>query len=272
MPPGGGGEPVGEGGDEVAELVRSLDGERPVERRQQRWQPVEPLRLQLDAEPASSRRICSVIRRQLLDDRDAGGKPGADLLDRRPGSAGSPHAGTESWRGRTGRAAPGRIRRAARTSRGGSSRPRCGRAGTSGPRRCRDPRPSRTSGLRGRRARTGAGCARCAGRLPAVYLMETGRRWRTASAIDSRIPVSGAGASPGGAVKARESSTASSLRASRSGSTRRILAAAVSLAVPAAVSNPARRPATRPSRTASASSSLSMSGGMRYPEASRYPP
>ena len=51
-------------------------------------------------------------------------------------------------------------------------------------------------------------------------------------------------------------STVSSLRASRSGRTRRILAAAVSLAVPVAVISPARRPATRPSSAASASSSL----------------
>ena len=34
--PGGSREPVGEGGDEVAELVRSLDEERLVERREQR--------------------------------------------------------------------------------------------------------------------------------------------------------------------------------------------------------------------------------------------
>ena len=80
------------------------------------------------------------------------------------------------------------------------------------------------------------------------------------------------GDSPGGAVKASDPSTVSSLRASRSGRTRRILAAAVSPAVPAAVISPARRPATRPSSTASASSSLSMSGGIRYPGASRYPP
>jgi len=44
------------------------------------------------------------------------------------------------------------------------------------------------------------------------------------------------------------------------------------LAVPVAVISPARRPATSPSSTASASSSLSMSGGTRYPGASRYPP
>ena len=54
--------------------------------------------------------------------------------------------------------------------------------------------------------------------------------------------------------------------------TLRILAAAVSLAVPVVVTSPVRRLATRPSSTASASSSLSMSGGMRYPGASRYPP
>ncbi len=52
---------------------------------------------------------------------------------------------------------------------------------------------------------------------PEVYLIEIGRRWRTASAIESRTSVSGVGVSPGGAVKARESSTASSLRASRAG-------------------------------------------------------
>ena len=84
--------------------------------------------------------------------------------------------------------------------------------------------------------------------------------------------MSGVGAWPGGAVKAREPSTASSLRASRSGRTRRILAAAVSLAVPVVVASPVRRPAIRPSSTASASSSLSMSGGIRYPGPSRYPP
>jgi hypothetical protein len=66
IPPGGSREPVGEGGDEVAELVRSLDGERPVERGEQRGQPVEPLRMQLDAEPAFGLRVCAARRRQLL--------------------------------------------------------------------------------------------------------------------------------------------------------------------------------------------------------------
>ena len=52
-----------------------------------------------------------------------------------PGSAGSLDACTEPWRARTGRAAPDRVRGAARTSRAGSWRPRCGLAGRSGPRR-----------------------------------------------------------------------------------------------------------------------------------------
>ena len=98
----------------------------------------------------------------------------------------------------------------------------------------------------------------------AVYLIEIGRRWRTASAMVSRTPVSGVANSPGPFdVKARDSRTASSLRARRSGSTRRILAVAVSLAVSVVVAGPARRPAIRPRSTASASSSLNMSGGSR---------
>ena len=56
--------------------------------------------------------------------------------------------------------------------------------------------------------------------------------------MQSRTELSGAANSPGGAVKASEASRVSSLRASRSGRTRRILAAAVSLAVPVAVSQP----------------------------------
>src|SRR5580704_14548562 len=81
-PPGGGREPVGEGGDEVTELVRPLDDERPVERREQRGQPVEPLRTQLDAEPGCGLRVRAFRGRQLRHDRDAGREPGADLLDR----------------------------------------------------------------------------------------------------------------------------------------------------------------------------------------------
>jgi hypothetical protein len=73
-------------------------------------------------------------------------------------------------------------------------------------------------------------------------------------------------------VKAMDPSTASSLPASRPGRTRRIFAAAVSLALPVAVISPVRRPTTSPSSTAGASSSVSMSGGKRYPGASRYPP
>ena len=57
--PGGGRESAGEGGDEVAEFVRSLDGERPVERGEQRGQPVEPLGVQLDAEPGLGLRVCA---------------------------------------------------------------------------------------------------------------------------------------------------------------------------------------------------------------------
>ena len=73
-------EPVGERGDEAAELIRSLDDERQVERRGHRRQPVEPLRMQLDAEPALGLQIGVSRRRGLLHARDAGGKPDADLL------------------------------------------------------------------------------------------------------------------------------------------------------------------------------------------------
>jgi hypothetical protein len=79
---GGSREPAGEGGDEVAEFVGSLDDERPVEGSEERGQPVEPLGVQFDAEPAFGLRVCAARRRQLLHDRDAGGEPGADLLDR----------------------------------------------------------------------------------------------------------------------------------------------------------------------------------------------
>ncbi len=81
-PPGGSREPVGEGGDEVAEFVRSLDDERPVERREQLGQPLKPDRMQLDAEPAFGLRVCAARSPQFLHDRDAGGESGADLLAR----------------------------------------------------------------------------------------------------------------------------------------------------------------------------------------------
>jgi hypothetical protein len=60
VPPGGSLEPAGEGGDEVAEFVWSLDGERPVEGGEQRGQPVEPLGMQFDAEPAFAFRLQGV--------------------------------------------------------------------------------------------------------------------------------------------------------------------------------------------------------------------
>src|SRR5260370_36543013 len=75
IPPGGSREPAGEGGDEVAELVRSLDDERPVERREPRGQPLEPLRMQLDAEPAFGLRACAAHRRQPLHRPDRGVDP-----------------------------------------------------------------------------------------------------------------------------------------------------------------------------------------------------
>jgi hypothetical protein len=53
-PLGGGREPAGEGGDELAEFVWSLDGERPVERGEQWGQPVELLGVQLD-EPSPAK-------------------------------------------------------------------------------------------------------------------------------------------------------------------------------------------------------------------------
>ena len=77
---GGGREPVGERDDKAAEFIRSLDDEGPVERREHRRQPVEPLRPQFDAEPALGLRIFACRGRGLRHARDAGRKPGADLL------------------------------------------------------------------------------------------------------------------------------------------------------------------------------------------------
>jgi len=54
---GRGCQPVGEGDDEVSQFGRSLDHERPVERGEQRGQPVEPLGSQFDAQPAFGVRI-----------------------------------------------------------------------------------------------------------------------------------------------------------------------------------------------------------------------
>jgi hypothetical protein len=78
---GGGREPAGEGGDEVAELVGLLDGEWQVERGEQRGQPVEPFCVQLDVEPAFGLRFRAGRGWELLHGRDAGREPGADLLD-----------------------------------------------------------------------------------------------------------------------------------------------------------------------------------------------
>ena len=61
--PGGGREPAGERADEVAELIGLLDGERQVERGEQRWQPVESFRPQFGAEPALCFFLCSVLGR-----------------------------------------------------------------------------------------------------------------------------------------------------------------------------------------------------------------
>lgn len=131
---GRGRESVGERGDEAAEFIGPLDDERLVERGEHRRQPVEPLRTQFDAEPTSGLRVC-------------GPRAGAPPRSRRwreagcgsarlsPGSAASLDACTEPWRARTGRAVPDRVRGAARTSRAGSWRPRCGLAVRSGPRR-----------------------------------------------------------------------------------------------------------------------------------------
>jgi hypothetical protein len=83
FPPRRGREPGGEGGDEVAELVRPLDEERPVERREHRRHPVEALRAQLDAELRFAAGISAIRGRQFLNVRDAGGEPSADLLGRR---------------------------------------------------------------------------------------------------------------------------------------------------------------------------------------------
>src|SRR5579859_2659995 len=79
VPPGGSREPTREGGDEVAEFVWLLYGERPVEGGEQRGQPVEPLGVQLDAEPAFGLRVSASRVGQLLHDRDAGGNGAADL-------------------------------------------------------------------------------------------------------------------------------------------------------------------------------------------------
>ena len=97
----------------------------------------------------------------------------------------------------------------------------------------------------------------------AVYLTSTGWRCHAASASVSSMPVSRAAPGRAGAVKSAVASSASSRRPSASGSTRRILAAALSVAVMELVTSPARPPATRPSSTASASSPVSISGGIR---------
>ncbi|MGO8885205.1 MAG: hypothetical protein ACLQI7_16170 [Streptosporangiaceae bacterium] len=64
-------------------------------------------------------------------------------------------------------------------------------------------------------------------------------------------------------MKSAVASSASSRRPSASGSTPRILAAALSIAVADVVTGPARRRRAGPSSTASASSSVSISGGVR---------
>jgi hypothetical protein len=71
------GEPARESGNKLAELVGLLDNKRPVEGGKQRGKPVEPLGLQLDVEPPS----VLLVRWQLFHGCDAGGEPGADLLD-----------------------------------------------------------------------------------------------------------------------------------------------------------------------------------------------
>jgi hypothetical protein len=76
---GRGREPPGERDDQAAELVRPLDDERPVDRGEHRGHPVEPLRPQVHAVPASGLRI----RAGRLDARDAGWEPGPDLLGAR---------------------------------------------------------------------------------------------------------------------------------------------------------------------------------------------
>ncbi|GGM91213.1 hypothetical protein GCM10011609_30490 [Lentzea pudingi] len=64
-------EPTGESRDEVAQLVRPLDHERQVQRREHGGQPVEPLHPQHDPRPALG---------AWFHHRDARGKPGVDLL------------------------------------------------------------------------------------------------------------------------------------------------------------------------------------------------
>ena len=83
---GRGREPLGELDDQTAELVGLLDDERPVGRREHRKQPVEPLRPQVDAEPAFGLRIR--VGRGLLDSRNAGRKPTPDLLGGGAGTTG----------------------------------------------------------------------------------------------------------------------------------------------------------------------------------------
>ena len=137
-PAGGGGEAVGERGDEVAQFVGSLDDERQVERRR------APPGSQSSRSARSSTRSHSLrpVAPQAgsTEGRDAGGKAGADLLDGAVDAQGHLVPVRRPWRTRTARAGrrrgrpaaanePGRVRASAmRSSRKVRSSPSCGSA------------------------------------------------------------------------------------------------------------------------------------------------